>query len=453
MTRIGPVARPVAAFAALALLLIPACSTSHRRAASPGAAAVPESPTSQADVTSTTSTTSPGASGTVTPSATAVGGGEGLKTSPAQRSTTPGVAGSTGATAAGNAKGGGTSAGAAGGSPGATTGPAGTPGQASGSTPAGPGPGPTPAGPGLRTRVVAGVPAAGPGAAGTQTTASATCSAGTLMVSGGALGDLVAGGAVSPSLRLMGTVPSDAAGSPAASGAGPASWTAILAAGGQALSGAQSRQFALCADGGPLGSTRVVATSVAGPTTPGNSVAATATCPAGTVLLGGGGLTGAPASSPSPSLHLIGSFPSNAVGSPVGASGSQAGSWTASADSGGAAIVGASTTAYAVCGSGAGLATTVQVKRVTGPENGIGEPLDVTVSCPAGKVLLGGGANIDLNGGTPQWGVHLRGTYPSDAAARPAANGTSADSWTVSVEDGGLAAPGTSSTAFAVCST
>jgi hypothetical protein len=94
----------------------------------------------------------------------------------------------------------------------------------------------------------------------------------------------------------------------------------------------------------------------------------------------------------------------------------------------------------------------VLVKRVTGPEHGVGEALDVTAGCPAGKVLLGGGANIDLNGGTPQWGVHLRGTYPSDAAGHPGTNGTSADAWTASVEDGGQAAPGTSSTAFAVCS-
>ncbi len=257
---------------------------------------------------------------------------------------------------------------------------------------------------------------------------------------------------MSPSLRLMGSVPSDAAGNPAASGGGPASWSAILAAGGQALSGAQTRQFALCADGGQLGSTRVVVASVAGPSALGTSVAATATCPGGTVLLGGGGLTGSPSSSPpNPSLHLIGSFPSTARGSPVGVSGSEASSWTTSADSGGAALVGGSTTAYAICGSGLA-ATSVQVTSVPGPEHGIGEALDVTVTCPAGRVLLGGGANIDLNGGTPQWGVHLRGTYPSDAAGHPATNGKSADSWTSAVEDGGQAAPGTSSTAFAVCS-
>src|SRR5207302_8103288 len=113
---------------------------------------------------------------------------------------------------------------AAGSSPGTTTGPGGTsagatPGPAPSSTPAGPGPDPTPAGPGLHTQVVAGAPAPGPGAAGTQTSASTTCPGGTLMVSGGALGDLVAGGPVSPSLRLMGSVPSDAAGNPVASGA------------------------------------------------------------------------------------------------------------------------------------------------------------------------------------------------------------------------------------------
>src|SRR5437868_6390440 len=114
---------------------------------------------------------------------------------------------------------------------------------------------------------------------------------------------------------------------PAASGAGSASWSVTLAAGGQALSGAQTRQFALCADGGQLRSTRVVVASAAGPSDLGSSVAATATCPGGTVLLGGGGLTGSPASSPpNPSLNLIGSFPSGAGGSPVAASGSEANS-------------------------------------------------------------------------------------------------------------------------------
>src|SRR5207302_1772193 len=82
MRGIGPTARTVAAFAAL--LIVPACSTSHGRVAGGSAPPAAQPPASQADATPTASTTPPVPSPGVTPSASTRGRGGGpVKTNPA----------------------------------------------------------------------------------------------------------------------------------------------------------------------------------------------------------------------------------------------------------------------------------------------------------------------------------------------------------------------------------
>src|SRR5205807_4360153 len=80
-----------------------------------------------------------------------------------------------------------------------------------------------------------------------------------------------------------------------------------------------------------------------------------------------------------------------------------------------------------------------------------------TATCPADSTLLDGGALADGNapgpdGGPPQQGVHLRGSYPSTAAATAVADGTPVPtSWSSIVQSGGQATPGTDTHAFALC--
>ena len=93
------------------------------------------------------------------------------------------------------------------------------------------------------------------------------------------------------------------------------------------------------------------------------------------------------------------------------------------------------TTAYAVCSTDATLHTQVVRADVIDHPAGAGnsnpgqDPVaTATAACPVGATLLGGGALADGNapgpdGGPPQQGVHLRGSYPSTAAATPVADG------------------------------
>lgn len=321
--------------------------------------------------------------------------------------------------------------------------PAGTP---STQPPAGP------PGPALADAVVSGPVVSGPSAAGETVSASAGCPAGATLVGGGGYLDFAAGGS-QPSMRFNGTLPSDAGGAPV-TGSGPmtSTWTVRGAAGGQAMTGAQTHAFALCITAGPAFGLQVRAATVAGPFSQANQpvASATATCPSGTTLVGGGGFSETPPSAgANPSLHLIGTFPSSG-GQP--ARSGRADGWTTSADAGGAALTGTTTTSYALCATGLP-ATTIAATTMAGPVNGLGENRSVTVTCPSGSVLVGGGGLItSTDPAGVQQGIHLRGSFPSDAGGNPLLPSSPTRSWTAIAIDGGQTSPNHATTAFAVCS-
>jgi hypothetical protein len=206
-------------------------------------------------------------------------------------------------------------------------------------------------------------------------------------------------------------------------------------------------------------STDVVLGAVQGPNTAAGFVTATVTCPTGSVSLGGGILTLPPPDSAQPSpLHVDGSYPSVGGGQPV-ANGSTASSWTAVAEEGASVGAGTQTEGFALCGGGGGsTANLVKVKTAPGPLGGNGY-VTVTVDCPAGPVLLGGGANTvagieGVAGGQPS-PLHLVGSYPSGILGTAApVSGSIAGSWTAVAEEGAdTSSPTnpTTTTAFAVC--
>lgn len=280
----------------------------------------------------------------------------------------------------------------------------------------------------------------GPAAPATAVTVTATCPSGAVPVGGGVSTALVGGGKPPSSLHANGSVPS------------AGGWQAMGASGGQPVLGGQTTSFAICAAGGP-GSVQIVQARADGPGAARTIAQATASCPAGTVLLGGGGSTGASAGGPgSPSLHLIGTFPSDPAGTPV-AGGDAPFSWTARAGAGGRQGSGLETSAYAVCAAWPGHRTVAASASRPGPlDPGGSQP--VVVGCPAGSSLIGGGAMTGIaGGGVPQQGLHLTGSYPSDPAGRPMTSpAPGSPSWGARAEAGGQGSPpGTATTAFAVC--
>jgi hypothetical protein len=285
-------------------------------------------------------------------------------------------------------------------------------------------------------------------------TATVTCPPGTVLTGGGIRSTIEGDGTPSPSQHFVGTFPSTVEGAAAASAGPPSSWTAIGATGAQPVPDASTTALGICdrASGAGAAAPQVVTTIIPGPFAAASSTRATAVCPTGTTLVGGGANAGlAHGWPPPPSLHVTASFPSDSAGHAPTASGARPDAWTAVAATGGAALTGAATTAYALCSTRPPAGRLV-VHSEIGP-SGAATSSSVTARCPDGSVLLLGGASTGLTpgGDDPPQGLHMRGTFPSDAAGH-SVNGTAASAWTAVAEAGGLLTLGARTTAFAECS-
>jgi hypothetical protein len=310
-----------------------------------------------------------------------------------------------------------------------------------------------PAEPGAPARVVAVATAQGPAAPATRKRVSVACPSGTV-TSGGGIATALIGGAKPPSsLHVGGSLPVEPAGqAPASPGSVPSGWIASGATGGQLVIGGATTAYAMCLHSSAFGRPKVVVASAPGPAVAATTVRATARCPAGEVVLGGGGLATVTAGSASPSLHLIASYPSDGHGAAAIDGASDPSSWSAIADAGGRTGTGVETSAFGLCAR-----ARIEVARATGPGPlPPGTATRLTADCPAATELISGGARTGpASGGAPQQGLHLTGSFPSDGlgagvGSSPAAE--HANAWTARAESGGQGSPaGTVTTAFAIC--
>jgi hypothetical protein len=313
-------------------------------------------------------------------------------------------------------------------------------------------------------------------------TVSAACAPGSRLVGGGGYLRNATDPAVLPTngLVLGGVAPSTGA-SPVDLAAGdgtvdPAFWMSIANYTGVSEAGNQASTFALCTTVDGPSHTIVKSVSTTGTNAP-QEVSppnvTTATCPAGTRLIGGGATTSTPDQvndgvtvGNNGNLKPMGNYPSNAAGVAAADGSTSATSWSAY---GAAGITSPSdtVTAYALCSTDTSTPP-VQVRRVDvdGPDAQPGTTITTpSATCPSGTRLLGGGYNVDetvngVGGLEPQQGYHMRGSYPSTGAgAPPTAVGDGApnpDTWSALVQAGGqnlAAGKHMTNRAFAMCAT
>ncbi|MFB0632384.1 hypothetical protein [Streptomyces sp. AB3(2024)] len=309
----------------------------------------------------------------------------------------------------------------------------------------------------------------GPAAAFSEISTGAACASG--LVSGGGVNQAIGTGSSSNGNKINGTSPSpdgstEYTGSTGVVGTDVSHWLGIGGSGGAVNASFSSTPYAMCFSSSLINHTQVVMNKLAGPTTSSTVGLVTATCPANTRLLGGGArITPAVVGS----LKPIAGFPTfnnsaHGYGQKAAADGeTNPDSWSAVGWNGGGGNTDNTTYAYAICSGDninvSGATVKVRHSEVSGPTAATAGQT-VTVGCGGGDgKLIGGGAAISGGGvtttnftGPGSQGDHLNGSYPSDSAGNPVADGTpTASYWSATTHTGGVSSPSTYSDAWALC--
>ncbi|MFF0430166.1 hypothetical protein ACFYUJ_38130 [Streptomyces sp. NPDC004520] len=309
----------------------------------------------------------------------------------------------------------------------------------------------------------------GPATPFTGVTSHADCPDG--LVSGGGADQAIGNDEMSNGNHVMGMVPSadgatEYTDTPGVVGADPTHWMAFGGSGSRSSEAFSTTPYAICLRSNLIGHTQVVMNKANGPTTGLSSKLVTATCPAGTVLLGGGART-TPASVGS--LKPIAGFPTfndaeHHFGSIAAGEGERdPDSWTAVGGIGGGRGADNMTYAYALCSTDdidlKHVSTTVHFTEVSGPNTAsTGQTATAGCSREEGQLVSGGAAISGGNVTTTDFskatsgGPHLNGSFPSDAAGNPVGDGGANPSyWTAATHSGGSPSPGSYSDVWALC--
>jgi hypothetical protein len=309
----------------------------------------------------------------------------------------------------------------------------------------------------------------GPSATFAEISTHADCGSG--LAAGGGINQAIGTGTVSNGNHVMGTEPSsdgssEYTGTTGVVGTDVTHWLAIGGTGGATDAAFSTTPYVSCLTSNLINHTQVVMNKISGPSAASTVGLVTATCPANTVLLGGGART-TPASIGS--LKPIASFPTfnNAAhdyGLKAAADGeTNPDSWSAVGWNGGGGNSGNTTYAYAICsGSGitvSGVTVKVRFAEVSGPTSATsGQTATVGCGGADGKLVSGGAAvsggsvtTTDFTG-PGSGGTHLNGSFPSTSGGSPVGDGTTnAAYWTAFSHTGGASSPNTYTDVWSLC--